>query len=84
MEFSSNKQLKNHRHAASELSQQLSTKQEQLNSLKDKQQFLAKRLTSLDREIEQQDRAVHKLNRLIFYRQRGDIVLQALSPLQNR
>ncbi|KAI6176567.1 hypothetical protein M3Y97_00812100 [Aphelenchoides bicaudatus] len=80
----SNKQLKNHRSAASDLSKQLSSKQDQLNTLKDKQQFLARRLISVEREIEQQDRAVHKLNRLIFYRQRGDIVLQALSPLQNR
>lgn len=53
----------------------MSAKQEQLNGLKEKQQFLNRRLIRLEHELESQDRAIHKLNRLIFYRQRGDIVL---------
>jgi uncharacterized coiled-coil protein SlyX len=51
---------------------------------KEKEEFLLRRLTRLEREIEQQDRTIHKLNRLIFYRQRGDMILQVLGPLQNR
>ncbi|KAI6241729.1 Dynein heavy chain, cytoplasmic [Aphelenchoides fujianensis] len=80
----SNRLLKNHRSAAADLTKQLTARQEQLNTLRDRRQFLVRRVGFLEREVEQQDRAILKLNRMIFYRQRGDIVLNALSPLQNR
>jgi hypothetical protein len=62
----------------------MTTKQEQLNVAKEKQSFFSRRVTILEREIEQQDRSIVKLNRMVFYRQRGEIVLEALGPLQNR
>lgn len=82
--FRSNKKLKGYRRIASEFSQQLSSKQEQLNNLKEEQQSLERRLASLTREIKQYDRSIQQLDKLIFYRQRGDIILRALSKLQKR
>ncbi|CAD5220685.1 unnamed protein product [Bursaphelenchus xylophilus] len=79
-----NRSIKTLRKAANEIEKTVRAKEDLLAGLTDDLEYLDRRSKALEKDLESEHNAVLKLTRLIFYRERGDLVLNSIGGMQNR